>query len=102
MSPIGRKLVQMMDDEQRNMKLIAVEDVMRCVRLLAGWGQYPAFIDSPFDVWNMYDQMTIEQLHVEKESLECVANEYVQGIHFKNKGGNITRMLRDDEQDFED
>jgi len=102
MSPIARKLVSMMDQEQKNMKLIAVEDVMRSVRLLAEWGQYPRFITEPFEVWNMYDQMTIEQLHVEKESLECVANEYVQGIHFHNKGGNSNRILRDDEQDFED
>lgn len=102
MTNTAKKLVHMMNQEQRNMKLIAVEDVMRNVRLLAGWGQYPQYIKDPESVFDMYYDMTIEQLHVEKESLEAVANEYVQSIHFKNKGGRITRLLRDDEQDFED
>jgi len=102
MTNTAKKLVHMMDMEKKNMKLIAVEDVMRNVRLLAGWGQYPRFITEPESVFDMYYDMTIEQLHVEKESLEAVANEYVQSIHFKNKGSHITRLLRDDEQDFED
>lgn len=99
MSPIARKLVHMMDEEQKNMKLIAVEDVMRSIRLLAGWGQYPEFIAEPGKVFDRMNDMTIEELHTEKESLEAIANEYVQSIHFK---GNIKRILRDDEQDFED
>jgi len=102
MTNTAKKLVQMMDQEQKNIKITALEDVMRNVRLLAGWGQYPQFIESPGKVFDKYDDMSIEELYTEKESLEAMANEYVQGIHFKNKGGRITRLLRDDEQDFED
>lgn len=92
----------MMDQEQKNMKLTALEDVMRAVRLLAGWDLYPDFIKSPGQVFDKYNDMEIEELYQEKEALEHLANEYVQGIHFKNKGGRITRLLKDDEQDSED
>ena len=83
-------------------KTIAIEDVMRSVRLLAGWDLYPELITSPGKVFDRYNDMSVEELHNEKESLEAWANEYVQSIHFKNKGGTITRLLRDDEQDFDD
>jgi len=99
MSPIGRKLVHMMDEEKKNEKLIAVEDVMRSIRLLAGWGQYPEFIAEPGKVFDRINDMTLEELALENESLCNMANEYVQSIHFK---GNIKRLLKDDEQDFDD
>lgn len=87
-----------------NAKLIAVEDVMRCVRLLAGWGQYPQFIESPGSVFDKYDEMSIEELHEEKEKLEALANQYVCSIHpvIKSGEGNINRILGNDEQDYED
>lgn len=99
MSPIGRKLVQMMDQEQKNMKLTALEDVMRAVRLLAGWGQYPQFISNPWEVFCKYNDMNIIELYDEQDALTRMANDYVQSIH---PPATITRILRDDEQDFED
>lgn len=90
-------------EEHKKEHLIAVEDVMRQVRLLAGWGQYQEYINDPVAVFESYHDLTIEELHQEQERLSCKANEYVQSIHPRVRNGeNITRMLRDDEQDYED
>ena len=84
--------------ERKNAKLIATEDVMRSVRLLAGWGLYPQFLAEPGNVFDKYDEMSIEELHGEAERLECLASQYVQGLHPRT----INRVLRDNEQDYED
>lgn len=84
-------------------KAIALEDVMRNVRFMAGHGLYDDYLFRPGDVFDKYSDMTIEELHKEKERLECATNKYVQSIHFRNDGTrNINRILGDDEQDIED
>jgi len=100
MTNTAKKLVQMMDQEQKNMHLIALEDVMRAVRLLAGWGQYPQFIESPANIFDKYHDMDIEDLFIERDMLGRLASEYAQAVHFNNQ--RIVRLLKDDEQDFED
>ena len=102
MSPIGRKLVQMMDQEQENMKLTAVDDALRLARQSFGFGMkgYEDVMSNAGQWFDKYFEMDIEAIHTEIESMSAENSKFAQDLHFNNQ--RITRLLRDDEQDFED
>lgn len=101
MSPIARKLVQMMDQEQKNMKLIAVEDALRLARQSFGFGMkgYEDVMSNAGAWFNKYFDMDIEDIHIEIESMSAENSQFAQYLHFNNQ--RITRLLKDDEQDIE-
>lgn len=92
-----------LEQEHKKEHLIAVEDVMRQVRLLAGWGQYPEFIADPGTVFDTYNDMSIEELHEEQERLSALCTKYVSVLHPVGESSpTIFRELSEDEQDSED
>ena len=92
---------------KRKAHICAIEDCMKAKRLLAGFGikGHDIVLNSPGDVFDSYYNCDTETLHVELESLTAEANKFVQALHFmslQSMNENISRELREDEQDTED
>jgi len=83
MSPIAKKLIQMMDQEKRSIRVCAVEDCMKAKRLLAGWGieEHKSVLAIPAEWFDYFYSLDIEDLHKELEVLSAEASEYAQKIH---------------------
>lgn len=105
-----------MEQERRRLKLEAVEDCIRVKKQLAGFNivAHQDIYTHSSDVFDKYWDMSMEDLHLELESLSAQASEFVQKTHWKDAFNNITimppsrfnggffRELGEDEQDKEE
>ena len=94
-----------LEQEHKKEHLIAVEDVIRVKKQLAGFN-IVAHQDVYADWWGvfeMYYDWDIESLHNELEKLSAEACEFVNKAHpVSESSPTIFRELREDEQDTED